>query len=150
MTSYKQGYYRPKFPRKYKGNARNIYFRSSWERKMFVYCDLRENILEWNSEEIVIPYISPLDGQWHRYFVDLWLKHRDENERIREKIIEIKPKKETKEPKPPPSGRKTKRYLNEAQTYAVNSAKWKAAKEYAFKRNMEFIIMTEKELGIKK
>lgn len=147
--SYRQGYFKPSRPEKYKGNANNIFYRSSWEKKMFSYCDQKNNILKWNSEEIVIPYISPMDGQWHRYFVDLWIQFRDKNGEVKEKIIEIKPSKETQQPKLPRSGRKTKRYLREAETYAKNSAKWKAAKEYADKRNMEFQVLTEYELGIK-
>ena len=31
----------------------------------------------------------------------------------------------------------------------MNQAKWKAARKWAEKRDMEFIILTEKELGIK-
>ncbi len=58
--SYK-GRYQPSYPRKYKGNPSNIIYRSLWERKFMVYCDLNENILEWGSEEIIIPYKSPLD-----------------------------------------------------------------------------------------
>ena len=60
--SYK-GRYTPANPKKYKGNSRNIVYRSLWERKFMVYCDTSKNILEWGSEEIIIPYISPVDGK---------------------------------------------------------------------------------------
>lgn len=150
MPNYIQGYFKPRNPEKYKGDVNKIYYRSSWEKKFFAYLDQRSNILEWSSEEVVIPYVSPLDGKYHRYFVDVWMKYKDGDEGIKEKLIEIKPLKETKEPNLPPSGRKTKRYLREAQTYAVNYAKWEAAQKYAKKYGMEFQVVTEKTLGIKK
>jgi len=31
----------------------------------------------------------------------------------------------------------------------MNQAKWKAAKRYAEKRDWEFVVITEKELGIR-
>ena len=52
--SYK-GIYRPSNPKKYKGDHRNIIYRSLWERKFMNYCDLNENVLEWASEEFWIP-----------------------------------------------------------------------------------------------
>ena len=52
--SYK-GIYRPSNPKKYKGDSKNIIYRSLWERKFMNYCDLNENILEWASEEFWIP-----------------------------------------------------------------------------------------------
>ena len=56
--SYK-GIYRPSNPKKYKGDSKNIIYRSLWERKFMNYCDLNENILEWASEEFWIPYLDP-------------------------------------------------------------------------------------------
>ena len=44
--------------------------------------------------------------------------------------------------------RKTKKYLNEVRTWVTNEAKWKNAVEYCKDRNMEFMILTEVELGI--
>ena len=72
-----KGKYQPSHPRKYKGNPSNIIYRSLWERKFMVYCDLNENILEWGSEEIIIPYRSPVDGKVHRYFPDFYIKVRE-------------------------------------------------------------------------
>jgi hypothetical protein len=34
------------------------------------------------------------------------------------------------------------------KTYGVNEAKWKAAKSFCADRGWNFIIMTEKELGV--
>ena len=57
-----------------------------------VYCDLNENILEWGSEEIVIPYRSPIDNRIHRYFPDFYVKLKETTGKIKKYIIEVKPK----------------------------------------------------------
>ena len=102
-----------------------------------VYCDLNENILEWGSEEIVIPYRSPIDNRVHRYFPDFYVKLKETTGKTKKYIIEVKPK------------RQTKGYLREVYEYARNQAKWEAAVDYCKDRLYEFKIMTEDELGIK-
>ena len=143
--SYKGKYY-PSFPRKYKGDPTNIVYRSLWERKFMVYCDKNQNILEWASEEIAIPYRSPIDNRVHRYFPDFYMKVKETNGKIKNYVIEVKPAKQTKPPKKPK--RQTKGYIREAYEYARNQAKWKMAKEYCADRQWEFKVVTEKELGI--
>jgi len=144
--SYK-GKYSPSFPRKYKGDHRNIVYRSLWERKFMVYCDKNENVLQWGSEEIAIPYRSPVDRRVHRYFPDFYIKYKDTNGKIRKPIIEVKPLRQCS---PPPKPKKqTRGYIYEAYEYAKNQAKWKAAREWCLDRGYEFKVMTEKELGIK-
>jgi len=142
-----KGKYQPSHPRKYKGNPSNIIYRSLWERKFMVYCDLNENILEWGSEEIIIPYRSPVDGKVHRYFPDFYIKVRESTGYTKKYIIEIKPKKQTAPPKKPK--RQTSGYLREAYEYAKNQAKWEAASEWCKDRGYIFKVFTEKELGIK-
>ena len=143
--SYKGKYY-PSFPRKYKGDPTNIIYRSLWERKFMVYCDKNQNILEWASEEIAIPYRSPIDNRVHRYFPDFYMKVKETNGRIKNYVIEVKPAKQTKPPKKPK--RQTKGYIREAYEYAKNQAKWKMAKEFCADRQWEFKVVTEKELGV--
>ena len=143
--SYKGKYY-PSFPRKYKGDPTNIIYRSLWERKFMVYCDKNQNILEWASEEIAIPYRSPIDNRVHRYFPDFYMKVKETNGKIKNYVIEVKPAKQTKPPKKPK--RQTKGYIREAYEYARNQAKWKMAKEFCDDRQWEFKVVTEKELGI--
>ena len=143
--SYKGKYY-PSFPRKYKGDPTNIIYRSLWERKFMVYCDKNQNILEWASEEIAIPYRSPIDNRVHRYFPDFYMKVKETNGKIKNYVIEVKPAKQTKPPKKPK--RQTKGYIREAYEYARNQAKWKMAKEYCADRQWEFKVVTEKELGV--
>jgi len=143
--SYKGKYY-PSFPRKYKGDPTNIIYRSLWERKFMVYCDKNDNILEWASEEIAIPYRSPIDNRVHRYFPDFYMKVRERGGKVRRYVIEVKPAKQTKPPVKPK--RQTKGYIREAYEYAKNQAKWKMAREFCADRQWEFKVVTEKELGI--
>ena len=143
--SYK-GKFRPSKPKKYKGDPTNIVYRSLWELKFMRYCDSNTNIVKWSSEEIVIPYRSPIDNRFHRYFPDFYLKYKDNTGKIIEKVVEIKPAKQVQEPKV--QKRKTKKYVTEVVTYAKNQAKWMAAEEFCKDRKWKFQILTEKELGI--
>jgi|TARA_Y100000022_G_scaffold194938_1_gene199955 hypothetical protein len=139
--------YKPSFPKKYKGNPNNIICRSSWERRFCRWCDLNDSILEWGSEEFYIPYLSPIDNRVHKYFPDFIVKLRENSGRIKTYVIEVKPKKQTRPPKP--GKKKTKSYIYEATEYAKNQAKWKAAVEFCKDHMIEFKIITEDELGIK-
>ena len=112
------------------------------------YCDLTESVNEWRSEEFFIPYRSPLDNKVHRYFPDFFVKYRDKNGKKRTLVVEIKPAKDLKEPDSNPK-RKTKSWVYSVKTWAVNQAKWEAAKDWCADRKYEFRILTEKELGIK-
>jgi len=143
--SYKGKYY-PSYPRKYKGDPTNIVYRSLWERKFMVYCDKNESILEWASEEIAIPYRSPIDNRVHRYFPDFYMKVKERGGKVKRYVIEVKPAKQTKPPVKPK--RQTKGYIREAYEYAKNQAKWKMAREFCADRQWEFKVVTEKELGI--
>ena len=86
--SYK-GKYQPSFPKKYKGNSSNIIYRSLWERRFMVYCDTNENILEWGSEELSLPYRSPIDNRIHRYFPDFYIKVKESTGSIKKYLIEL-------------------------------------------------------------
>jgi hypothetical protein len=143
--SYK-GKYKPSYPEKYKGDPTNIIYRSLWERKFMVYCDMKENVLEWSSEEKCIPYRSPVDGKVHRYFPDFIIKVKENDGTIKRYMIEIKPKKQTIPPAKPK--RQTKRYISEVYEYAKNQAKWKAAEEFCKDRLWEFKVFTEDDLGV--
>jgi len=141
-----KGKYIPRNVSKYRGDYKNIIYRSSWELKFMKYCDLNKSILEWGSEEIVIPYRSPLDNRVHRYFVDFYIKVKDINGNLQRYLIEVKPKKQTKEPKV--QQRMTKRYIYEVTEYAKNQAKWAAAKDFCDDRNYKFMLITEDELKV--
>jgi len=139
--SYK-GIYRPSYPKKYVGDPNRIVYRSLLERRFMLYCDRTEDVVNWASEEISIPYISPIDKKLHRYYPDFIVK----TAKGRKLIIEIKPYRQTSQPKAPK--RKTKAYLREQLEYIKNNAKWKAAKAFCEDKGFEFKIITEKELGV--
>ena len=139
-----KGKFTPKNPKKYIGDPTNIIFRSLWERRVMTYLDENINVLEWSSEEMAIPYISPKDNRYHRYYPDFLTKVKGPNGTTRTLIIEVKPKNQTMEPKV--QKRKTKQYINEVITWGVNQAKWNAANEYCLDRGWEFKIMTEDEI----
>lgn len=147
-TNYKQGFFRPRNPEKYRGDSQNIVFRSGWEKRVMEWLDDNINVTQWNSEEIVIPYISPVDNRRHRYFVDFYVEAVGRNGETKVMLIEVKPKAQTQEPKKPQ--RKTKRYLTEVMTYGVNQAKWQAARDFCEAKGWEFKIITEQELFSKK
>jgi hypothetical protein len=141
-----RGKFRPKNIAKYHGDASSITYRSLWERQAFRWLDDNPDVLEWNSEEIVIPYRCKTDGKRHRYFIDLYVKFKTGQVFL----IEIKPEKQTQEPKKPK--RQSQKYLREVMTYAKNISKWEAAASYCDQRGWLFEIWTEKslkKLGIK-
>ena len=138
---YKQGKYIPKNPSKYKGDPRNVVYRSSWEYKVMLWCDQPSSVTEWGSEEIAVPYISPVDGKRHKYYPDFYVKVNN-----KKYMVEVKPAKQTKEPKI--QKKVTKRYITEVVTYARNQAKWNAAKEFCKDYGWEFMLITEKELKV--
>lgn len=145
MTKYTQGKFTPKNPKKYKGDPTQIFYRSSWELTVLRKLDEHPDVIEWSSEEIIVPYISPIDMRAHRYFPDFVVKKRNHSDgKIETVMIEIKPKKQTQPPKI--QNKKTKTYLNEVATWGINSAKWKAADTFCKKKGWKFIIMTENEI----
>jgi hypothetical protein len=146
MKTYK-GKFSPKNPKKYAGDPTNIVYRSLWERKVMVYLDENVNVIEWKSEETIVPYRSPIDNRVHRYFPDFIVKVITKDGSTKTMMLEVKPKAQTKEPKL--QSKKTKRYITEVTTWGVNQAKWKAAIEYCKDRDWEFKLITEDELGIK-
>jgi len=141
--SYK-GLFKPKHFEKYKGNPKTIVWRSKWELKLMIWLDNSPEVIEWSSEELRIPYISPKDSRIHQYFPDFWLTKKDKNGKINTFIIEVKPAKQTRPPKI--QTKQTRKYLTEVVLWGVNQAKFKAATEYCNKREWKFIIITENEL----
>ena len=139
--------YTPIYPSKYQGNTKHIICRSRCERKFCQWCDMNNSIISWASEEFSIPYVSPKDNRVHKYYPDYLIKVKEKNDMIKTYVVEVKPYKQTLPPKTPK--RKTKSYLTECVTYAVNQAKWKAAKEFCEDHRIEFKVVTEKELGIR-
>lgn len=142
-SPYKQGIFTPTNPSKYTGTTPIVY-RSGLELLYCRWCDRNDNVVEWGSESIVVPYISPKDGKLHRYFVDGNIKLQTP-EGIKKYLIEIKPSSQTQPPNP--SGRKKRStILHEQFMWAVNRAKWSSAEQWCKKHGYSFAILTEKHL----
>jgi hypothetical protein len=142
--SYK-GWFRPTNPKKYNGDANNIVYRSSWELRVMKYLDENPNVIWWASEELHIPYVSPVDKKVHRYFPDFIVKAKQKDGTIKTLVLEVKPEKQTQMPT---QKRKTQRFLQEIATYAVNQEKWRAADLFCKEHGWQFKIITEKDLGL--
>jgi hypothetical protein len=149
MGKYHQGKYRPQNPKKYKGDANNIVYRSSWERTFAKWCDLQESVVSGGSEEKCLWYYDPVSKKKRRYFPDFIIRVRESDGLIVTRMIEIKPHSQVVGPPTNPK-RKTKAWLNQVHTYVTNMAKWDAARGVCENRGWQFVIVTEYELGLKK
>lgn len=143
--NYSSGIYTPKNPEKYIG-SKQIRYRSSWEHKFCVFLDTNEQVIQWNSESVTIPYIDPADNAPHRYYPDFLIKLVDKSGQIKTILIEIKPIKETTEPRKPRKASKS--YVESLNTFYKNTAKWDAARIFCKKNDIEFQIITEQDLGV--
>ena len=141
------GIYKPKNPKKYKGNPTRIIYRSMWERKFMVFCDNNDSIVECGSEEVIIPYRCPTDGRVHRYYPDFYIKVKSKTGSTSKYLIEVKPKRQVAGPVEKPK-RKTAAWKRELLTYMKNRAKWAAAEDFCEDRQMKFLILTEDHLGV--
>ena len=139
------GSFRPKNPQKYIGNPTNIIYRSSWERRFMIFCDMNESVLEWGSEEVIIPYVSPLDNKIHRYFPDFLIKIKTRDGHTEVRLIEVKPYSQCIRPEVPT--RTSKSFLEKVKNWGINTAKWQAAEKFAEGRGWKFQLLTEKELN---
>lgn len=147
-SGFKQGFFKPNNPQKYRGDSTNIVYRSGWEKKIMEWLDNRSDVVSWSSEEIIIPYYSPVDNRMHRYFPDFYVETLGSSGERRSFLLEVKPLNQTQEPKK--QSRRTKRYITEVVTYGINQAKWKAAEEYCRNKGWEFKLITEREIFSKK
>lgn len=140
------GKFRPRNPEKYAGNADNILYRSSWELRVMSHFDRNENVLQWASEELIVPYFDPVTSKYRRYFPDFMIKIKNKENVIETIMIEVKPMKETIQPKQPQNSKKMKGYLTELAKWGTNQAKWEAANQYCRDKNWKFMILTENEI----
>lgn len=104
------------------------------------YFDENPSIITWASEEFSIPYISKVDNNPHRYFPDFYISYYDKDKVLRKCVIEIKPSSELNQPV------FNNKNVKRIERYYVNISKWEAAKLFCEERNIEFRILTEKEV----
>jgi hypothetical protein len=142
-----QGTFKPKNPQKYLGNPTNILYRSGWEKYFLQWCDITPSVVGYGSEELIIPYVSPVDGRLHRYYIDFVVLVKQQNGEIKKFAVEIKPYTQTQPPKI--SSKRTlltESLKKKIETYSINQAKWEAARKFCSQHNLSFIILTEREL----
>lgn len=146
-----KGTFIPQNKEKYIGKKDPIY-RSSWEKRVFVWCDNAPNVVRWSSEAIAIPYTFNRDDagreMWHRYFPDVYCEIKNLDGDIKKYLIEIKPLEQTKAPSPPKTktAKSWKRYEYQMLVYIQNEAKWKFATAYCQQHNITFKLITEKTI----
>lgn len=147
-SSYKQGFYKLINSSKYIGDPNNVKFRSSWEYAFCSYLDNNEKVTKWACEQPIITY-TDLRNKVHRYYPDFFyqIKTNDDNF-MKSVIVEIKPKVEIYPPSRPKNetSKALENYEYAVRTHIKNKQKWSAAEEYAKKRGMEFVIITEEHL----
>jgi len=138
MAKWAQGSFTPKNPHKYVGKHTPRY-RSGWELVFMQFCDTNDNIIQWASEAIKIPYKHPLTGKPTIYVPDFFVLYENKRGQQIAEIVEIKPKKQS---------------LIESRTasakdraiVAINHAKWAAAKAYCQKLGVAFRVITEDDI----
>ena len=135
--------FKPKNPKKYVGDPTNIICRSLWERTFCKYLDENANIIRWSSEELEIPYISPIDKQIHRYYPDFLFEIKKEKQ-VETIVVEIKPLKQTQ--KPTKGSKSNKTYLTEVTQYEINKCKWESAFNFCKNNGWKFLILTENDI----
>ena len=99
QTVYHQGYYKIQNPHKYLGNPSEIVYRSSWEYKFMIWCDLNSGVLKWCSEMYRIPYVD-FKGKQRTYIPDFYIETQGEG-KVNRFLVEIKPEQETRQPEIP-------------------------------------------------
>ena len=132
-----KGLFTPQFPQKYTGEYPIVY-RSSWELEFMRYCDQHPGVMEWASEPVKIPYQNPLNGKQTVYIPDFLVTYLKSGGNKSTKLIEIKPMHEAMES-----------HARNSQDVAVrlkNEAKWGAATQWAGRRGIDFLVLTEGEL----
>jgi hypothetical protein len=137
MAKFAQGTYQVQNAEKYvgKGTPR---FRSGWEHAFMRFCDNNDNILQWASESITIPYRNPITGKQSIYVPDFLITYRTRQNTMVAEIIEIKPKNQ--------SIVESKMNANQRAVVAVNYAKWDAATKWARRNGLKFRVVTEDDL----
>lgn len=145
FQNFKQGYFTPNHPEKYSGSFPIIY-RSSLELKFLRWCDGASHVTNWTSESYIVPYMNPIDGKYHKYFIDNSIILKDKTGIEHKFLVEIKPKRKTMTPTVSRK-KSTATILHEKVEWVKNQSKWRSGRMFAEKHGMKFIILTEEDLG---
>jgi hypothetical protein len=136
-NNFRQGSYVVKNVLKYVGKGTPRY-RSGWELTFMMFLDSNDNILQWASESISIPYRNPLTGKQSVYIPDFLVTYRGPNNTTRAELIEIKPKKQ--------SLIENKATDRDRAIVAVNYAKWSSAQKWCQRNGLTFRVINEDQI----
>jgi TnsA endonuclease N terminal len=140
MAKFANGFFQLKNPEKYVGK-KTPHYRSSWEFSVMTMCDNNPSIIQWANEAIHVNYRNPFTGRNTIYVPDFFVMFIDATGKKHGEIWEIKPSKETSLQE---AGRSPK-----AQAAAIlNMAKWEACRAFCKAQNLNFRIITEKDLWL--
>jgi len=137
MSKWAQGVYQILNPEKYVGQGSPRY-RSSWEHSFMRFCDTNNNVLQWASEAVRIPYRHPITGKATTYVPEFLITYRTRNNTVKGELIEIKPRGQS--------------FITEGQNpreravVAVNYAKWDAATKWARQNGLVFRVINEDDM----
>jgi hypothetical protein len=137
MANFRQGFYQVKNTQKYVGVGQPKY-RSGWEMTFMMFLDSNDNVLQWASESIRIPYRNPITGKQSMYVPDFLVTYRGRNNTTVAELIEIKPKKQ--------SLIESRMNDRDRAIVAVNYAKWASAQKWCQKNGLSFRVITEDDL----
>jgi hypothetical protein len=137
MANFRQGNYIVKNPNKYVGKGTPRY-RSGWELTFMMFLDSNDNIVQWASESISIPYRNPITGKQSMYVPDFFVTYRSRDNTTRAELIEIKPKKQ--------SLIESKMSDRDRAIVAVNYAKWDSATKWARRNGLTFRVINEDQI----
>jgi len=137
MANFRQGTYSVKNTEKYAGKGAPRY-RSGWEMTFMMFLDSNDNVINWASEAVRIPYRHPLTGKHTMYVPDFLVTYRGPNNTTRAELIEIKPKAQ--------SIVESKMKDRDKAIIAINYAKWDAATKWARAQGLTFRVITEDQI----
>jgi hypothetical protein len=137
MSKFAQGVYKVTNTAKYVGK-REPRYRSGWEHAFMRFCDSNDNILQWASESISIPYRHPVTGKNTIYIPDFLITYRTKDNQMKAEVIEIKPKKQ--------SVLESKASARDRTVVAINYAKWDAATKWCRRQGLTFRVVTEDDI----
>ena len=113
-------------------------YRSSWELAFMRMCDSHPNITKWASENVKIPYRSPIDGKYHNYVPDFMVQYTDKDGVQHVELVEIKPSNQTTLENARTQGQQIQTHLN--------AAKWTAAQEWCKRKGIRFKVINEDQI----
>jgi hypothetical protein len=137
MSKFAQGPYTVKNPAKYVGKGVPRY-RSGWELSFMIFLDNNNNVMQWASESIQIPYRNPVTGKQSIYVPDFLITYRTRQNTLIAEVIEIKPKKQ--------SIIESKMSNRDRMVVAINYAKWDSATKWCNRNGLKFRVLTEEDM----